>query len=181
MGRDPDDEVEVSRGTTVAAGAALAPEPDALTVGDPRRDGDVEGPLAAQAGDADRAPGPGVGLLDPDLDLDLLVGARNGSPAATLPSGEQIAEQVLQVELVPAGPDALVSGEVAGSTGAGEAGEAPSRAARAGTGRSPSGPVGTRARGGLRACPRPRLRVHALRHLAEVGPERVVTSPALGV
>ena len=142
MGRDPDDEIEVSRGTTVAAGAALPPEPDALTVGDPRRDGDVEGPLAARTGDADRAPGPGVGLLDPDLDLDLLVGAGNGSPAATLPAGEQIAEQVLQVELVPAGPDALASGEVAGSTGAGEAGEAPAEPpARAPAGRRRERPV----------------------------------------
>ena len=168
MRGDPDHQVQVAGRRAARALAALAGQPDALAVGDPRRDGDLDGPVAAGARDRERAATTVVRLLDGDLQLRLLVGPRDPAPVAAArrpeaaEAAEDVAEQVLDV-------DAL---------GAAGARPRPGAAARAS---ARPGPVAAAPGARSGPCPRPRLRVDVLGHLAELVAERVVAPPGVGV
>src|SRR5262249_22365867 len=146
-----------------AAAAALAGEPDALPVGHAGRHPHVEGPLPVRALQGDRPLRAVVRLLDGHLQLGLLVGTGNRAPAAPGPAAAQPAQQVLEIDAPDAPADRPARAE---------------RAARAAW----AVPARTRP---ARACPSPgpapRLRVHVLGHLAEIGAERVVATAGLRV
>ena len=85
-----------------AAAAALAGQPDALTVDDTGRDVDVVRAHAARPAQADRAAPAPVGLFDGQRQLGLAVGAGRvrprWSPTAARATAEEIAEQIADVD-----------------------------------------------------------------------------------
>jgi hypothetical protein len=155
--RDPHDEIEVAVTRPVAAATALPGQPDPLAVRYPGRHRDFQGPARAFAGQRDgpaRAP---VGLFDGELELGLLVGAGDRSPAPPGPAAEDAAQELLEI-YVATGAETVASPEAA-------AAEAAAGLASAGAGS---------------AAP-PLVWVDILGNLPEVGPEGVVAAPCLRV
>ena len=169
MRRDPHDEIQVTVTRPVAAAATLPGQPDPLAVRHPGWDRDVEGPASAvAAGQRDGPAAAVVGLLDGELDLGFLVGARDRpkappgpEPAAT--AAEDTAQKIVNVDVAAAAEAAAVEVEPAGP------GAATGPAASA-SGAS-SAPPGC-------AATSPGL---VLGNLAEVAPEGVVTAPRLRI
>src|SRR5258705_9928987 len=102
MGCDPDHEVQVPRWTAPAL-AALAAEPDPLSVNDSGRDVD----LVAARSEADPVASAAVCLLDWQHQLGFLVDPRGPGSAAAPPRSEQVAEQVLEVDSAALGVHAV--------------------------------------------------------------------------
>src|SRR5262245_13327340 len=82
MRLEPDYQVEVTGRCSPGSLPALAGQPDPLTVGDAGRNGDLQAARAIRAGNLDPAMHAQVGLLNGQLQLELLIGPGDGAPVA---------------------------------------------------------------------------------------------------
>ena len=101
----PDDEVEVAGRGAAGALTALAGEPDPFPVHDAGRDLDLERTSAVGSGERHRAPATAICLLDGQLDLHLLISARDRAPPApsTATTAEHAAEEIVDVSELDVG------------------------------------------------------------------------------
>src|SRR5262245_29063 len=161
MRLEPDYQVEVTGRCPPGSLPALAGQPDPLTVGDAGRNGDLQAARAIRAGNLDPAMHALVGLLNGQLQPELLIGPGDGAPVAPAAPPEHATEEVLDVDALhrplraEVEPHALLPR------------------------RLPTGAWSARPRS--RPGPGPGLRIYPLRHLPEVVPERVIAASQLRI
>lgn len=101
MGLNPNAQVQVARRCGTTAPPALSRQPDALPVGDARRDVDLVAPwLPGRPGECDGTAAALVRLLDGERQFGLLVGSRYACGAGAAACAEERAEQVLDVHIL---------------------------------------------------------------------------------